>query len=219
MNSEPSVTSRDPAAFARAVRGIEWGKVYAQLHRFALNRCKRKEMAQDLAQEAVRRVIDSTISPWDPAKEPDPARLLMSIVNSLLANDRTSARATRNVPMTDTGRSGDEANRKVTRNLEFKDERAFSEETFTTNDLFARRLALLETRLADKPFALQVLAWMTEGHDTPAAICAVSGKTLEQVIAVRKLIHRQAEQVARDLDDEPAAEENDDDAPDSEEVA
>ena len=201
MTSEPAVLDR--AAFARAVRALDWDRILKELTRFAIHRCGRKEMGEDLAQEAIRRLIDAPTSLWDPAREPDPSRLLASTVNGLLRNDRTSARAQRDVPMTTRGRTGDEANDAVTRERVIADPRAFSAEQHAEADLLTRRMALLEARLADAPDALQVLAWTAEGHDTPADLCAVSGWTLERVIAARRRVQRHAAQVARDLEEAP----------------
>jgi hypothetical protein len=218
MPSEPRVT--DPAAFDRAVRALDWRVLGKQVTRYAVYRCKGREMARDLAAEAIRRVLDPATTLWDPATTPNPARLLMSVVNGLLRNEVTSARARRTVGMTVRARSGDEANDEVVRERVLVDPRPLPDEALADADLYARRLALLRERLAHQERALRVLDWMLGGHETPAALGAVSGWSPETVVAARRMVQRHAAEVARDLpDDVPEAAPADAGADDEEEVA
>ena len=75
-----------------------WPEIYAALYAFALYRSRSKVDAKDLAQRAIARVY-AYDSKWDPQKEPLLLKYLMSVVNTLLSNERTSAAAQRNVSM------------------------------------------------------------------------------------------------------------------------
>ncbi len=71
-----------------------WGDVHARLLDFAEARSgkRAKAQAKDLVQTAIMRVF-ARDSKWDPEKEPELLRYLMSVVNTLRWNERTSAAA------------------------------------------------------------------------------------------------------------------------------
>jgi DNA-directed RNA polymerase specialized sigma24 family protein len=197
----------------RAVRARldaeDWDATYARLRAFASSRCRSNALGEDLAQEALARIYAPDCT-WDPAKEPNLLRSLMSTVNSLLANQRTSAAAQRNVSM-----QSPKASRAVER---ARDAAAPADEALAREQLHSRRLALLRARLADDADALRTLDLALEGVDAPQEIASAMGRPLKAVAAARLRVQRHATAVAREADGDAGA-----DAPsareDEEEVA
>jgi DNA-directed RNA polymerase specialized sigma24 family protein len=181
----------------------KWGDIYPRLVDFATHRSGSKARGEDLAHQAIARVY-AYDSKWDPEKEPKLLRYLMSVVNSVLANERKSAAERKNLSM--------EAHPK--RLAKMKDERAPSADRIVDNDLYARRIALLQQMLAKDAEATLLLELTLVGHDTPADQVRETGWLEARVLAARKRMHRAAEMAARELPgDEPAAgaQEDDDD--------
>lgn len=184
----------------------DWGDIHARVLDFATYRVGDKTSnarAEDLTQAAIARVY-AYDSKWDPAKEPDLTRFLMSVVNSLLANERTSAREQRNVSFSDP--KSPTARRALRAAQRVSDPRAHSEAEHVDHDLLARRLTLLGERFAGDPQALEYLALLQSGEDSPAEIRAATGWSAETVMNVRRRVLRGAALVARDLggaSDEP----------------
>ena len=169
-----------------------WGEVHARLLEFAEARTgkRAKARAKDLVQTAILRVYSSE-SKWDPEKEPELLRYLMNVVNSLRANENTSAAAQRNVST---------ANRKTQRAAEqVADPTAFSETSAAESDFFARRLTLLRERMADDPTVLQYLDCLATGEESAAEVGAVTRWSEKKINAVRRRMLRAAALVARDL--------------------
>ena len=195
----------------------DWSDVYARLVAFASHRAGSPALGKDLAQEAITRVY-AYESKWDPEKDPDLVRYLMSVVNSLLANERTSAAGRRT--------SSIEPKRTQRAAMKVSDPQAVSEDKLADTDLFARRLALLTERMAGDAYVLCLIALMVEGVDTPAEIRKRTRWSAEETAATRKRMLRSAATVARDIggpadDDPPSSLENDEEGnnDDDDEVA
>ena len=169
----------------------KWPDLYARLVDYATHRCRSKTQGKDLAQSAIARVY-AYDSKWDPEKEPLLLRYLMSVVNTLASNERTSAAAQRNVSM-------ENAHVRV-RAERVRDESAITEARAVDGDLFARRLALLKTRIADDAQATRVLELALEGADSPAEIAAETGWTAKVVTSARLRMQRHAARVAAELE-------------------
>jgi DNA-directed RNA polymerase specialized sigma24 family protein len=181
----------DETTYRARLDSQDWGDVHARLLEFALARCgkKHESLADDLAQQAIARVY-AYDSKWDPEQEPDLVRYLMSVVNSLLWNHRTSHATQRSASLTE-----DSVRRAAER---VADPSAFSEDAAVEHDLFSRRLALLRERMADDPHALALLAALEQGLEPPA-IRASTGWPASKLLAVRRRVLRAAGLVARDL--------------------
>jgi DNA-directed RNA polymerase specialized sigma24 family protein len=183
--------ARDDNPIRHLLDQQDWGDLYARLLDFATHRCpKSPALAKDLTQEAIARVF-SYQSKWDPQKEPDLLRYLMSVVNTLRSNERTSAAALRTKSTTD---------RPVKRAAEaVADPNAFSEAKVADHDLFSRRLTLLAERLVGDPEAHRLLELAVDGVDTPAEIRRITGWSAETVMSGRRRMLRAAAKVAQDL--------------------
>jgi DNA-directed RNA polymerase specialized sigma24 family protein len=186
----------------------DWGDIHARLLTFAESRTgkRAKARAKDLAQTAILRVY-SPESTWDPEKEPELLRYLMSVANSVRANENTSAAAQRNESTTA---------RKTKRAAEqVADSSAFSESSAAESDLYARRLTLLRERMADDPNVLQYLDCVGAGKESAADICEAMDWSKVKHNAVRRRMLRAAALVARDLggaDDEDSLPSPEDDS-------
>jgi DNA-directed RNA polymerase specialized sigma24 family protein len=185
-----------------------WDDIHARLLDFAEARTgkRAKDRAKDLAQTAILRVYSSE-SKWDPEKEPELLRYLLNVVNSLRANENTSAAAQRNVST---------SNRKAKRAAEqVADPAAFSETSAIESDLSARHFTLLRERMADDPNVLQFLDCVAAGKESAADICEATDWSKEKHNAVRRRMLRAAALVARDLggaDDEDSLPSPEDDS-------
>jgi hypothetical protein len=170
----------------------DWGDIHARLLDFALARCGKhgRAQAKDLAQSAIMRVY-AYDSKWDPAKEPELLRYLMSVVNSLLANERTSYAARKNVTM--------HAGKGKRAAALAADEQAWGEKAAVEEDLVSRRLALLGERMQGDAPVLQYLECLARRTESTEAVRAATGWSLLTLKAVRRRMLRAAALVARDL--------------------
>jgi DNA-directed RNA polymerase specialized sigma24 family protein len=186
-----------------------WGEIHRRLVDFAEGRSggKRKNaQAKDLVQSAILRVYSSE-SKWDPEKEPELLRHLMTVVNTVRWNELTRHEVVKTVSTT---------NRKAQRAAEqVADPAAFSESSAAESDLCARRVTLLRERMADDPNVLQYLDCLAAGNESAADICEATDWSKETHNAVRRRMLRAAALVARDLggaDDEDSLSSPEDDS-------
>jgi DNA-directed RNA polymerase specialized sigma24 family protein len=207
---EPSAVEHRAAIDAelKKLKDDDWRRLRKQLVGFAVYRCKNKELAEELVQRAMEKLLDPRRSSWVPAKEPVLARHLMSLVNTAYANERTSARARRDVPLDDDPNDEDE----------LRDERAFSEDRAAEMDMNARRLKMLCARFEGEEIPAKLLGHMLDGLETPAALATAMRMTVDEVVVVRRRILRHAADIAHELrggDDDDA--DDDDDRDDEDE--
>jgi DNA-directed RNA polymerase specialized sigma24 family protein len=210
----PSPRFAAVTAALAAFTGSDWASFRKQLVAFAFSRCRRHDEAQDLAQEAMRRLIEPTTT-WDPAAE-DAASFARTVITSRLANERTSAEARTTIPLDPSGKKEppDES-------LHPPDPRALTEDRFAELDLSARRLAFVRNRLTLDAKALEMLAFTIAGDDAPADIRAKTGYSDEVIAAARKRLDRALEAAVRAIPDDPPStpDAGDESEADSQEVA
>ena len=200
---------RDRRAIRKLLDDAEWDRIYPRLVAFATSRVQSLALGKDLAHEAVARVY-SHDSTWDPAKHPDLERYLMSLVNSKLANDRSSAAAQRNVSIDQVRASAERV----------KDSEAPADEQLANAQIFARRMEMLRERLAGDEDALRALDLKMNGIETPAAIASAARWLLKRAAAACLRVQRNAASVARDIGgDETEDASSDEDDDEEEEVA
>src|SRR5690349_15783300 len=95
-DASQALRSRVDAIF-KAMTPAQWGRVRVDLLNFALARGQSKARANDLAQEALLRVLDARWEPWDPDAQPDLTRFLMSIINRQITNENQKTRLHREI--------------------------------------------------------------------------------------------------------------------------
>jgi DNA-directed RNA polymerase specialized sigma24 family protein len=190
------------AANSAALGAVDWSTFRKTLVAFAYSLCRNRAMADDLAQEAVRRLL-AAATEWDAGAEPDPLRFAMGAVKSILWGERTSDYARKSVPLDPSAK-----NEPPDESLHPPDPRALTEDRFADLDLFSRRLAFARNHLAAKADAeaLEMLELAIAGVDAPADILARTGRPLEalkDVLAARKRLQRAAEAAAQAIPDDP----------------
>ncbi len=192
-----------------AITKAEWLVHRERLVKFAFYRTRSHERADDLTQEAMRRVVDDNWEPWDPTTHPDIVRYMMSIVNRLIANKRTEAATHREIAMSSAEKSS-RAERRAEREADRMPAAQRSpEEAVVAADLASRRITMLRARLAERndTLALLCLERFMQGIDKPAELALALGTTIAEAIKARDRVFYQAERVARDLGDEEETDE------------
>jgi RNA polymerase sigma factor (sigma-70 family) len=204
MPSDPPPPDR--AAIVAFLRAQEWGKIRVELLRFAVPRCKSRELAEDLVQDAIIKVMTGDSS-FDPSKHASLPRYMMGAIKYDLADTRRSARARKTValshrrPEDDDAREGDH----------LPATNAFSEDVAVRVDLFTRRMNKLREKLAGDALALQLLDLTVDGVDTPAERATATGKSFEAIEAARRRMQFHAAAVAHEISGDDADEAADDD--------
>lgn len=184
----------DRAAVLAFLRKQEWGDLRLELLRFAMPRCKSRELAEDLVQDAIIKVMTGDSS-FDPSQHPSVARYMMGAIKFALADERKSARARKTVALS-RGRSDDDD---VREGDHLQATNAFSEDVAVKVDLFTRRITELRGRLARDAVALALLDLTIAGVDTPAERAAATGYTFEAIEAARRRMQHHAAAVAREI--------------------
>ncbi len=197
LEMPPDPPPPDRAAIVAALRKENWARIRLELLRFAVPRCKSRELAEDLVQDAMIKVM-SADSSYDPAKHPSLPRYLMGAIKFALNDERRSARARKTVaisrkrPEDDDVREGDH----------LPSPNAFSEDVAIRVDLFTRRMTRLRELLAKDSLALKVLDLTITGVDTPAERAAASRESFEAIEAARRRMQHHAAIVAREIADD-----------------
>ena len=174
--------------------GQDWGAVYSAVVKYAFHRTRRRswELAEDLAQEAIRRVLDPAYVDWDPVKEPAIERHLGSIVNSLVANRTRAASTVRE-------RSFAPAAALWSKPI---DARPTPEEALEREALEVRALALLRARVAEDSLAAAIVEIVVHaGVDKPAALAEATGQAVEQIYKAQRRVAGHVAAVRRELEE------------------
>src|SRR5579859_6882282 len=138
MSTPPLDAAARRARIDQAIADADWSRIHARVVAYAFARCRSRALAEDLAQGAIRCVLDPAYAEWDPQKQPSLARFLGSVVNGLLRNERVRASWKRDVVL------DDEPGRRLA------DARGFSEDLAADRDRCKRSLELLRARLHTK---------------------------------------------------------------------
>lgn len=194
----------DRAAVLAFLRKQEWGDLRVELLRFAMPRCKSRELAEDLVQDAIIKVMTGDSS-FDPSQHPSVARYMMGAIKFALGDERKSARARKTVALS-RGRPDDD----MREGDHLQATNAFSEDVAVKVDLFTRRMTELRVRLARDAIALALLDLTIAGVDTPAERSAATGYTFEAIEAARRRMQHHAAAVARDISGDDAIDAGDD---------
>jgi DNA-directed RNA polymerase specialized sigma24 family protein len=173
---------------------VDWADIFRRLVLFAFKRRQGRGItgsladAEDIAAEAIRRLLDSEYAGWDPKLEPDLLRHLGSTVNGLISNESRSARL------------------KVERSL--SDPSVFrSAERVTASgdkveegDECQRALQLLEVRVADDELMKRLLSLENGGVTKPATQATQLKVSVEVIYRARRRLARHREAVRRELE-------------------
>jgi DNA-directed RNA polymerase specialized sigma24 family protein len=174
-------------------RGEDWGKLQAKLTAFAYGRTGKRslEHAQDLAQTAIADAI-SRPETWDPEKEPLLKHLAKRVIG-LASNDRARKRNQLEVLFTPS---------------EDEEPPDAELEADALEDILDRRRAAARFRagidglVAGDEDAVAVVAEMSEGRDTPAAIAKASQIPIVRVRAARRRVFYHADALVEQMGEE-----------------
>ncbi len=146
--------------------------------------------AEDLAAEAIRRLIDSDFADWNREQEPDLLRHLGSTINGLLSNELRGARV------------------KVEQSLSDPSINQAAEQTAAPDagidevDESRRMLSLLEARIAKDELARKLLALEGKGITKPVKQAAQLKTSISTIYKARRRLARHREAVRKKLDAE-----------------
>ena len=172
---------------------LDWADIFRRLTLFAFRRRQLRGVAgsladaEDLAAEAIRRLIDSDFAEWDREREPDLLRHLGSIVNGLLSNEMRAARTKVENSLSDPA---------VSRSAE---QTPAPENGSDDSDESRRVLSLLEARIAGDELAKKILVLEEQGITKAAAQAAHLKKSTAIVYKARRRLARHRKAVEREL--------------------
>jgi len=172
---------------------VDWTDIFRRLVLFAFKRRQGRGItgsladAEDIAAEAIRRLLDSEYAGWDPRLEPDLLRHLGSTVNGLISNESRSARLKVERSLSDPSvfRSAE----RVTASADKMEE----------GDECKRALQLLEVRVADDELMKRLLSLENGGVTKPATQAAQLKVSVEVIYRARRRLARHREAVRREL--------------------
>jgi hypothetical protein len=173
---------------------VDWADIFRRLVLFAFRRRQVRGIsgsladAEDIAAEAIRRLLDSDYAAWDPKLEPDLLRHLGSTVNGLISNESRSARLKVESSISDPSvfRSAE----KVTA----------SGDGIEQGDECQRALRLLEARVADDELMKRLLSLENGGVTKPATQATQLRVSVEVVYKARRRLARHRQAVRRELE-------------------
>jgi hypothetical protein len=174
--------------------GVDWGNIFRRLVLFAFRRRQVRGItgsladAEDIAAEAVRRLLDSDYAGWDPNLEPDLLRHLGSTVNGLISNESRAARLRVERSLSDPS---------VFRSAE---EMTVSGDKMEETDECQHALRLLEARVADDELVKGLLFLETGGVTKPAMQATQLRVSVDVIYKARRRLARHREEVRRELE-------------------
>jgi DNA-directed RNA polymerase specialized sigma24 family protein len=204
----PDVSDAAPtrAEVTAALRALVWPPILAKLNTYGMARTRSKAAAEDLLQEAMRRLFDVEQNTRNPIVEPDPTRFLMSIMTRQISNEKTSGR----LHHEPSARNKNHETAILRASERVADGSPMPERAIVARDLAERSLPALREHMADDAKGLRLLDFVTEGIETPAEQAEAMGEPMTALLTIRKRLIRAAALVARDLSGDPTTDDGDD---------
>ena len=177
---------------------VNWADIFRRLVLFAFRRRQVRGItgsladAEDIAAEAIRRLLDSDYAGWDPNLEPDLLRHLGSTVNGLISNESRAARLKVERSLSDPA---------VLRSAERV---TASGDKLEVSDECQRALRLLEERVADDQLMKRLLSLENGGVSKPATQATQLRVSVEVIYKARRRLARHREAVRRELEGQGA---------------
>ena len=172
---------------------LDWADIFRRLVLFAFRRGQLRGAAgsladaEDMAAEAIRRLLDSDYADWDAGREPDLLRYLGSTVNGLISNTSRAARL------------------RVERSLSDPSILQSAERTMTSSakndevEECQRARLLLDRRVADDELMRGLLALENEGITKPAMQATRLELAISVIYKARRRLTRLREAVRREV--------------------
>jgi hypothetical protein len=173
---------------------LDWADIFRRLVLFAFRRRQGRGItgsladAEDIAAEAIRRLLDSDYAGWDPNLEPDLLRHLGSTVNGLISNESRAARLKMERSLSDPS---------VFRSAERS---AASGDKMDETDECQRALRLLEARVAGDELMKGLLSLENGGVTKPAMQATQLRVSVDVIYKARRRLARHREAVRRELE-------------------
>jgi hypothetical protein len=182
------------------LRKQNWPRIYAELVKHAMSVAKGNEAAaKDLAQEAIRRVLDANWEPWDPKKHPQVLTFLARIVNRLARNERTSARAHREIAMDREAKERTRARKIALEADKVYEDVSSTEARLGAARLLARRMDRLRANIGGDAVVHALVDEIEKGNETPREQAAATGYSIEEVREGTRRLARHVARVAREI--------------------
>ena len=175
---------------------FDWADIFRRLTLFAFRRRELRGSrgsladAEDLAAEAIRRLLDSEYADWDPNREPDLLRQLGSIVNGLLSNELRNGRMKR-------VRSLDEP-----AVFDLAQQATLTEDKVTDGVDRTRVLSLLSIRIENDDVSRRLLILERNGVSKPALQAESLEVPIDVVYKARRRLAAHREAVRQELQSE-----------------
>jgi DNA-directed RNA polymerase specialized sigma24 family protein len=181
----------DQPTYAALLRRQNWSDLHARLTTYALRRTRARDVrdVEDIVQEAIAHAWDPEYQRWDPSREPELLRFLMSHVNSIVANGYGTQK--RRKPVRDPEKA-----------LAFKPALAPTpERALELADLADRAATMLRERLAASADALgdQLLTLFEEEIAAPAEQAQATARPIDDIRFARRRVFRHADAVRTEL--------------------
>lgn len=173
---------------------VDWADIFRRLVLFAFRRRQVRGItgsladAEDIAAEAIRRLLDSDYAAWDPNLEPNLLRHLGSTVNGLISNESRSARLKMERSLSDPS---------VFRSAERV---TASGDKIEESDECQQALRLLEARVADDELMKRLLSLENGGVTKPATQATQLRVSVEVIYKARRRLARHRDAVRRELE-------------------
>ena len=169
----------------------DWEDISRRLTAYAHGRLRKtsRELAEELAQTAIERVLSKQYAPWDPERYPRLLDYLGTIVNTLVYNHWQSL-ATK-------------AERGKMRDAEQVEEVDDSpEEKLTRKDLAARAAQIVKRRVRERDDALcvKLIELMSQGIERPQELSASCNVDVEEIYLAKRRLGEHAAAAKRELD-------------------
>jgi DNA-directed RNA polymerase specialized sigma24 family protein len=199
MTEDDRASSARRASVDAILKSQDWGRIHAQLVASAKARTKSPAMAEDLAQEAIRRVLDPNWEPWDPEKEPSLPQFLMRIVSRLVSNERTHSRAHREIVMDREAAEGSRERRVARKAGGVAVDASSPEAQAIARQLYLRRIDRLHADVAEDAVTRALVEQAEEGNDKASEQAAATGYSIEKVREGRRRLARHVDRITREI--------------------
>ena len=172
----------------------DWADIFRRLVLFAYRRRQSRGAqgaladAEDLAAEAIRRLLDSNFADWNRDAEPDLLRHLGSTVNGLLSNELRAARVKVERSLSD-----------PTINQMAEQSAAMPGRSIEEVDENRRMLSLLEARVAPDNLVSRLMQLEEKGITKPASQAEQLKVAIDVVYKARRRLARHRDAVRKEL--------------------
>jgi DNA-directed RNA polymerase specialized sigma24 family protein len=199
MADHDAPPKRSRAEVDALLKKQDWRRIHAELLAFAIRRTKSRVHAEDLVQEALRRVLDANWEPWDPEKNPSLLHFLTGIVNRNLSNDRTHSRVHRELAMDREAAVGSKLRKVADEADEVAVDASLLEDRTIAGELCVRRMDRLRADVASDGVVSAIVEQNVEGVEAPRELVIATGYAIEVIREGQRRLARHVARVTREI--------------------